>query len=135
MAIQERLNHALHNETVCELLFQSNKFDWTITTAFYSALHYVQNKIFPLKQRTKDGKSKFEIPSFNSYCKSFNPLQKAKHELLIELVENYCSEISPEYNWLYDTCRNARYHDYNLTQKTAQKALDCLKKIKNHCSQ
>lgn len=133
MAIQERLDHANHNESVCDLLLQSGKFDWVVTTAFYSSLHFVQHKIFPLKQKTADGQ-KFDVPNFNVFSKGFNPLQKSKHELLIELVEKHCSDIAPEYNWLYDACRNSRYHQYHIKEGTAKKAKDSLNKIKAYCT-
>lgn len=49
-----RKQHAIHNEEACDFLLSSNKFnDWVITTAFYSALHFVQHEIFPLTHDDK----------------------------------------------------------------------------------
>lgn len=46
--------HAAHNEKACDYLLKSRLFnDWVITTAFYSALHYVQDEIFPLTEDRK----------------------------------------------------------------------------------
>lgn len=44
------LDHATHNEEVCSHLDDNTKYsDWIITTAFYSAMHFMKHKIFPLK--------------------------------------------------------------------------------------
>lgn len=134
MAIQERLDHGLHNEEVCNLLFNAQKWDWTVTSAFYSALHFVQSKIFPLQLKTTDDKT-FSVPNFNVYFRGGHHKvhNMSKHEILIELVEKYCPDIAPDYCWLHDTCRNARYHHYNTTEKTARRALKCLERVKNFC--
>jgi hypothetical protein len=131
--MMERLNHALHNEKVCEVVCQNGFYDWAITTAFYSALHFVQHKIFPINEKTKDG-HKFKVSSFNQYYKAFNIHGKSKHELLIDLVQEHCAAIAPEYIWLHDTCRNARYHQHNIKEPTAIKAKEWLKKIKEYCN-
>ena len=42
--------HAKHNEDACHYLNQSGKYnDWVITTAFYSAMHYVQYELFSME--------------------------------------------------------------------------------------
>lgn len=49
---KERFQHGEHNEEVCDLLALNQKFsDWTITTAFYAALHFVSYKIFPFSYK------------------------------------------------------------------------------------
>ena len=49
MSKNDSLNHAIHNKEACEYLSKEPKFsDWVITTAFYSALHFIDYKIFPL---------------------------------------------------------------------------------------
>lgn len=44
------LNHAKHNYEVCFFLYEKTKYnDWIITTAYYSAIHFVYYKLFPNK--------------------------------------------------------------------------------------
>ncbi|MCU0375446.1 MAG: hypothetical protein MUF24_09070 [Chitinophagaceae bacterium] len=53
----DRLNHALHNEAVCDYLELRVDFpDWAITTAFYAALQFVSYKIFPFEVQAIEGK-------------------------------------------------------------------------------
>ena len=43
-----RLDHAEHNKKLSEQLYNEGNFlDWANTTAFYSALHFVHNKLIP----------------------------------------------------------------------------------------
>lgn len=133
MPEQGRLEHALHNEEVCKLLSGTKFKDWKVTTAFYSALHFVRHKIFPIKQKTPDGQ-KFQIDSFNQYYRGFNPKNLGKHELLMKLVETHCPDIKVEYKWLLDTCMSARYHNFNISDKVAQKVDVNLQKIKVYCT-
>lgn len=44
------LDHAKHNERVCNYLGKNADFgDWVITTSFYAAMHYVRHLIVPIK--------------------------------------------------------------------------------------
>ena len=77
--------HAIHNEEACKFLLTSKKFnDWVVTTAFYSALHFVQNELFPL---TDNGQ---KYTDFNVYFgKVLKKKNKklSKHSATIELVK------------------------------------------------
>lgn len=122
------LDHAEHNEKACQLLFKTNEFnDWVVTTAFYSSLHYVNFKLFPL---TKD-ENKYE--NLSQYYKTLQLPRPALHNVTIELVSTYIKHISSFYRWLYDTCRTARYHNYKVDDQTAKMAILCLNNIKNAC--
>ena len=57
--------HAEHNESACDYLLQSGKYnDWVVTTAFYSAMQYLHNELFPLEYNNA------EYSNFNSYYDS-----------------------------------------------------------------
>jgi hypothetical protein len=129
-----RIEHALHNEEICELLANTKFKDWVVTTAFYSALHFVRHKIFPFKQSTGKGET-FKIDSFYQYMKAFNPKRVGKHELILDLVRTHCPAAYSDYQWLFDTCMNARYHHYKVSEKVANKALEKLQSIKKVCTQ
>ncbi len=118
---------AEHNENACNLLLHDGNFnDWVVTTAFYSALHYVEFQLFPLKI------GKVTYNSFNEYfdqaCQSLNI---SKHRVKCSLVDSNLP-CGSEYRWLMDECMNARYVDYNVDKETAKMANNCLKRIKKH---
>lgn len=49
MSILDHLAHAGHNEQVCKHLCSKPSYsDWVITTAFYSAIHYVRHLMLPV---------------------------------------------------------------------------------------
>lgn len=129
-----RIEHALHNEEICNLLSTTKFKDWVVTTAFYSALHFVRHKIFPIKKKTEKGET-FKIESFNQYSKAFNPKQLGKHELILDLVRTECPEAYADYLWLFNTCMNARYHDFKVSERVANKTVEKLHIIKEFCTQ
>ena len=50
MVKQKSKDHAIHNELACIYLDKCTDFpDWVITTSFYSSLHFLQHKLFPIK--------------------------------------------------------------------------------------
>ncbi|MBX7216157.1 MAG: hypothetical protein K1X90_04245 [Candidatus Kapabacteria bacterium] len=54
--------HALHNEQVCDYLAMHGGFsDWVVTTTFYSAIHWIEDYLFPCV--VKDGEEEIEIHS------------------------------------------------------------------------
>lgn len=79
-----RKEHAIHNEAACDFLLSSKRFnDWVVTTAFYSALHFIQHELFPL---INAGKS---YPDLNIYYGSvLRKKQKGltKHHATLQLV-------------------------------------------------
>jgi len=118
--------HAEHNEKLCsKLLAEKQFFDWVVTTAFYSALHYTEHQLFPLKIVA------VTYPTFNHYYDSV--LKKnhriSKHEGKAQLVNSNLT-CGSRYRWLLDACSNARYIDYNINEQTANLAKTCLDDIK-----
>lgn len=131
--MSKTLSHAIHNFELCKHLHsnQKGKFnDWVITTAFYSALHYLHYKAFPLTK--KDGKNCKDIFSYRNSLKE-NGIFLSKHETNIELVRSYLPEIFPEYKRLYDSCNIVRYTNYNASYQLADLAYKSLLKIKKIC--
>lgn len=83
-------SHAIHNELACKYLNKKPEFaDWVITTAFYSALHYLTGKMFPMNI-LENGK-KVKVSDFESYCKA-KGINRGKHGAISGLVE----EMEPE---------------------------------------
>lgn len=122
--------HAQHNESACDYLFKSKKFnDWVVTSAFYSALHYVQNEIFPLTEGTKTFNN-FE--NYYSYQKSLKADSPNKHTMTKNLVKTYIPKASAFYVRLFDSCMNARYVNYDVSFPKAKISREDLESIKKH---
>lgn len=123
-------SHAEHNELACEFLSQDGRFnDWVITTAFYSALHYVHHELFPLQE------GEFTFSSLDEICSSmqsgFSNPGKNKHSMLKTLVRAKCStKCFILYRKLFDQCHNARYVSYQVSKQSADDALKTLQILK-----
>lgn len=121
---------ALHNEDACNFLFKSKKYnDWVVTTAFYSALHFVQHEIFPL---IENGKTFTDIESYFSYCKPSKIKGYNKHSLTMDLVKNHIPPAYSHYKRLFDSCMNARYVNYLVSFPKAKISKEDLADIKKH---
>jgi len=120
------LEHAKHNESLCKELSEKKVyFDWIVTTAFYSALHYVEHQLFPLTV----GPSTFS--SFDTYYSRFKVNNDNKHYARKRLVySNISSDAGAAYNWLMDNCWTAKYYDYTTCEQDADIAIQKLEKIK-----
>jgi|SRR5579872_2772865 len=121
--------HAEHNEHLCDHLIEVKGYnDWVVTTAFYSALQYMQGKIFPL---VAEGRT---YHSFDSYYIHYKKSSRAeKHRARIELVQRHLPQAEGAYRWLYDTCMKARYYNYKISDARALKAKEYLGIVKSHC--
>lgn len=126
----ESFAHGEHNDKACEILRLKEFPDWTITTAFYAALHFVSSKIFPFEKEFKGNKLKFiDLPQYQS----FKQKQHNKHELLCNLVHEFCEEIHPEYEWLLSASYTARYRSYNHSPEIVNRSVDYMGRIKKYC--
>ena len=112
MSNQAPLDHALHNERVCKCVDEGGFNDWVVTTAFYSAIHFVEHEIFPIGNL--DGSIKYKLRS--------------------DLVYRHLISVAGEYNWLKNTSWTARYNKYQISDKMKKKAKDCLQSIKGVCT-
>ncbi len=122
--------HAIHNEKACDYLLLSNNFnDWVVTTAFYSALHYVQHELFPLKQQNTVYKD-FNTLFYRVLKRNNSALNK--HYATIRLVAQYLPTCNSHYRWLHDACKNARYSNYRVSERKAHTARAKLDQLKNH---
>ena len=130
---QERLDHGLHNEKVCDLLDTKREFtDWIITTAFYTALQFVSYKIFPIDIKVNNGK-KVTIIDIDQYRTLMGKREISKHKLLADLVNKHFPAIYEDYDWLLDASYNARYINYQHPVEVAILARSLMKKIKKTC--
>ena len=120
--------HAIHNEKACDFLLSSGEFnDWVVTTAFYSALHYVCNELFPLEHRnmTFDNFERYYREKFINTKKT-----QPKHSVIISLVRYNLPLCNKYYRSLHDHCMKARYANYKVSNDLAVKARKDLERLK-----
>jgi hypothetical protein len=118
-----------HNEDACKFLYSDGNYcDWVVTTAFYSALHFVQHEIFP---KTIKG---VQYDNFDKYYNGHFQGKKNrpnKHVSTINLVKaELGDDVHQNYSWLFGLCMNARYTDYNIHQFVAEESIKRLARIK-----
>ena len=124
--MSNRLNHAQHNKELSEQLYTEGKFlDWANTTAFYSALHFVHNKLLP---------GTFNGMNCNSIEDVFRVLKcKSKHEATSRMVQIGLPEAAIPYSFLIDCSFTARYVDYRVHSEHSKLCQKYLNKIKDAC--
>jgi hypothetical protein len=130
----QSIDHAKHNEATCKYLHaKGDSPDWVVTTAYYSAMHYVCAELFPGQYYSQNKKKDRQFTCFAEY---YNDMQYSvnKHRALLELVEEFMPEIYDEFKTLKDMCWSARYVDYNITPEEAKIAVDTLNNIKGICT-
>lgn len=124
------LNHAAHNENFCHMLLSRKTFsDWVITGAFYSALHYADYELFPLKFGSHS------YPDFDKYYRIFKMNRDNKHDARQRLIySNINPSAGAAYHWLKLNCWSARYYEYMFDETEADLAVEKLLIIKSHIS-
>lgn len=128
---EKRRLHATHNEDAMDYLLLSRRFpDWVVTTAFYSALHFVKYKAFPLNE---DG-VEYDNSEDHFIAHQEDGGKKSKHKLLIEVAIRHLRPIGSDYRDLYELCSNARYFNYETSQDDVDLAVDLLARIKAFCN-
>jgi hypothetical protein len=133
MGNYDYLNHARHNKDACDYIYTDGNFpDWVVTTAFYSCLHFIKNKLFPLRYTNDFGKTK-TYNNFEHAVRDLKHHDQTKHEFLAELTEEILEETSDKYRQLMDLCMKARYRNYKITEDEVVFARNVLKEVADEC--
>lgn len=104
----KRRAHARHNEEVFTHLRDNTEYtDWVITTAFYSAVHYVESYLFPFEDY--DGSTFKTIHEYHTK----QPFS-SKHQSRDQLVKIKMNEVHGAYKRLNNLSKTARYKDYEF---------------------
>ena len=129
-----RLEQAEHNQSACLKLDAIGGFtDWVVTTAFYSAVHFIQYKLFPLTDH--DGTKVVLYQTFIEFNDAINPHNsQSRHTVMLRLVKNHAKNVEPEYRTLYDNCLSARHSDYRIPTDIATSSKENLAAIKSYCN-
>lgn len=124
--MSNKKEHGERNKLLSNELLEGKKYyDWVITTAFYSAIHFVEDKILPC-----------EINGHQ--CKNINDVKSiykmnGRHSSRERLVFSKLPGIEAQYKWLDDKSRYSRYTTYKITTTEAKKAEQYLQEIYNEC--
>ena len=131
---EQRIQHAEHNSEACEHLYEHGGFpDWVVTTAFYSALHYVEYKLFPRTVPLGSG-DVLECQTIDEWYREVNYDYKNKHHALRELVTQTCPiDVSVAYRSLLDASYTSRYNHYRTSPAVANKARKDLGVVAGYC--
>jgi hypothetical protein len=98
-----------------KLLGEKTYYDWVVTTAFYSTIHYVEDCILPTKIGDIECNCIAQVK--NAYR------MKGRHEARERLVfEKLGLKVGAKYKWLDDRSRNSRYETFKLQASEAHKA-------------
>ena len=122
------LDHARHNKEAFEYLHAAapKYHDWTVTTAFYCAMHYAYAILFPLTD-TNGTYNNIE-QYYNSQTSS-----DSKHKLTLSLIRNLHPAIGEKYKILKDVAHTSRYQDYDIASPVVVQVRKYLKAIEDYC--
>lgn len=125
------LQHAEHNEELCEKINELKEYDdWVVTTAFYSCIHFVEHRLFPLNEQNV---------TYQTFDKYYNDTvlsksrKTSKHATKLRLVESYLPKVYPHYRRLMDNCMTARYRNYRIGKTLSSIAISDMKAVKTEC--
>jgi hypothetical protein len=123
------IDHAEHNEKACEYLNKSSDFkDWVITTAFYSAMHFIRHIILPFKT-VSNGKT-ITINNFEHLYSLLKRGNENKHRFLLNFIDIEFQEMYNDYSNLFDLAYKARYVNYKFDHTISDLAIKRLQYIK-----
>jgi len=124
--MSNKKEHGERNQKLSnKLLDQNVYYDWVVTTAFYSAIHFVEDKILPVNILGQNCKNIFDVRKVYK--------MNGRHEARERLVCTFLTQIAAQYKWLDDNSRNSRYTTYKITKTQAEKAKQYLNEIYKAC--
>lgn len=123
----KKKEHGERNKKLSNVLFDGKVYyDWVITTAFYSAIHFVEDKILPCEVSSVKCKNITDVK--RAY--QMNGRHSSRERLVFEKMEG---RIAARYKWLDDKSRYSRYTTFKVTITEANKAQQYLKEIYQAC--
>ena len=115
-------NQALSNDLLAGKVY----YDWVVTTAFYSAIHFVEDFALPAEI---NGRQCADIADVKNAYKT-EGRHAARERLVFGQINSF---VGARYKWLDDHSRNARYKTYKAQSSEALKAQEYLNFIHKHC--
>lgn len=125
MANLSNIQQAKHNESTCNYIGKKPEYsDWVVTTAFYSAIHYIRHLLLPMNE------GGLTYNTFEALFSRKRTSQEGRHGFQSRMVQAMYAEIRYEYEKLHDMSNNARYLNYAYVREEAMLAKGYLSKIK-----
>ncbi|GAA0194870.1 hypothetical protein GCM10009122_58720 [Fulvivirga kasyanovii] len=119
--------HGERNKTLSHELLEGKKYyDWVITTAFYSAIHFVEDKILPCEISSRICNNISEVKA----AYKMNGRHSSRERLVFD---HFPIGIAVKYKWLDDKSRYSRYTTFKVTPTEADKAQQYLLEIHEAC--
>lgn len=123
--------HALHNEKALDFISKEAEFnDWSITIAFYTALHFVRAK------SNENG----EFITFDEWFNKQKKIERekknfnfTKHEAIERLAFLISKDCGNEYKRLSGFAKNSRYSEYKVDPQKMRCVNYGLAQIKKAC--
>jgi len=127
MSKSTKLIHGERNKSLSEDLKNGKTYyDWVVTTAFYSSIHFLEDLLLP----TTIGAC--QCSNINQVKNAYN--LRGRHIARLKLIQmNEPNDIAVKYKWLDDRSRYSRYITYKVTPAEADKAFQYLTAIEKHC--
>lgn len=125
--MSSKFDHGERNIKLSQDLRSGNVYyDWSVTTAFYSAIQFVEHKIFPINLSGVE---------CNNLAEAKKKLKfEGRHKTREYLVGKELGySLGAKYKWLEDKSRNARYVSFKITVAEAEKAIQFCNEIKDAC--
>ncbi len=120
--------HGQHNHVVCSKLQVTTDIscnDWIVTTAFYSAIHFLDHIIFPME---------YNGNKFDNINEAHKVLRKhSKHQTREFLVNEKLRSQAANYSFLMSQCWDARYNNYDVNAAISNLAVKKLNDIRKEC--
>lgn len=132
----DTFNHASHNLKNHSFLKEKGGCDdWVITTAFYSALKFIEGSLFPFAYKHPKTKELTDFKSYNNYKSTYNRFKSdTPHSIMRSFVkENTNQDIHTSYEVLYNECHNSRYKNYQIEEEILVIVYEALEEIKLFC--
>ncbi len=127
-------DHAKHDEEIALWINREKKSTrWIIIVSFYSALHYLRGKIFPLTEIAPTGGVATTYDSFDHYHYRNRIPGKSVHDCLVDLTYKEVPLIAVKYNMLYNQSITMRYKFDEPLERDAEAAIKFLLAIKKEC--
>lgn len=129
MAKSKKLEHGERNKSLAEELNKGKKyFDWVVTTAFYSSIHLLEDKLLPCTIGAQTCSDIQEVK------RAYN--LKGRHVSRLKLILMTADpDIAIYYKWLDDRSRYARYTTFKINNSESDKAIQYLNSIYKYCCQ
>jgi hypothetical protein len=119
--------HGERNRELCaKLLKEGVYYDWGYTTAFYSAIHFIEDFSLPCEIAGKPCKDILEVKK----AWQMDGRHAARERLAMQKTSLV---IGVKYKWLDDKSRYARYQTYKFQPTDALKAKQYLDEIYKFC--